>query len=154
MVLETELAAGQRRAGEAHELEVELRRRRLDHPAHPQPRRAGVVAFLVDHVAEAVVDGVHRHQPRGGKGIGQDRRGRIAEPCAEIALESFDERSAAEETRGGERRAERLGWGEVFTGENAREIEADVLQIVGERVSEGVEGRGGDRHGGFRRRSG
>jgi hypothetical protein len=66
----------------------------------------------------------------------------------------FDERSAAEEPRGGERRAERLGGGEVFTGENAREIEADVLQIVGERVAEGVEGRGGDRHGGFRRRSG
>jgi len=154
VVLETELTAGQRRAGEAHELEVELRCRRLDHPAHPQPRRPDVVALLVDHVAEAVVDGVHRHQPRGGEGVGEDGWGRVAEPRAEVALERVDEGAAAEEAGGGQGGADRLRWGEVLPGENAREIEADVLQIIGERVAEGVEGGSGDRHRGFRRRGG
>ena len=154
MVLEAEFAAGQCRAGEAHQLEVELRRRRLDHPAHPQPRRTGVVALFVDHVAEAVVDGVHRHQPRGRHAVGEHGRGGLGQAGVQIALECLDERAAAEEARGSERCAERLGGGEVLAGEDAREIEADVLEIVGEGVAEGVEGGGGDRHGGFQRRSG
>jgi hypothetical protein len=52
-------------------------------------------------------------------------------------------------TRAAARATPRPGGLQVFTGEHAGKIEADVLEFVGERVAEGVERGGGDRHGGW-----
>jgi hypothetical protein len=146
VVLDAQLTAGQGRAGQAHELEIELARGRLGHAAHPQPRRAGLVRLLPQHVPKPVIDGVHRHQAGRGDRVG-DHGGRgVAEACAEVGLHSGGQPAGADETGRRQGHAQRLRGREVLAGEDGGEVEADVLELVGEGVAAGVEGGGRERH--------
>ena len=100
-------------------------------------------------MAEAVIDGIHRHQAGSGGGIGdhRGRYGRVGSP--QIRFDRLGERPAPHEGGGCQGHAQALERLEVFAEENARKIEPDVLQFVGEGVTEGVDRGGGDGHGGW-----
>src|SRR5580658_10204258 len=67
------LASVDRADGEAHQLEVRLAGLGLADAIHAQACRLGAVALFSDHVAEAVVHVVHRHEGGGGVRVVQHR---------------------------------------------------------------------------------
>ena len=147
MVLDAEFASGERRAAEAHQFEVELRRGRLGHPAHPQPWGTGLVALLAQHVTKPIVDGVHRHQAGGGHRVGEHGGGRVAEARTHVRFQGFGERLAADESGRRQRDPQGLGRLEVFASQDGPHIEANILEVVRQGVANGVGGGRGDRHG-------
>ena len=97
------------------------------------------------HVTEAKVDGVHRHQAGGGGGIG-DHGGRpVAERGTDIGREGVRQRPGTDEKGGGQRRAEGLIGFQDLAGQHRLGVEPQILEVVRERLAEGVEGgnRGG-----------
>ena len=139
MAVDADAAAIDRRHRQAPELEVHLVHARLADHVHAQPRRRGLVVRRRRQMGEAVIDVVHRHD--GGRGLGGVKRlGRKLRRKA--CHHRFGGRRIARGQRAGDEGAGALLLGEHRLGRQGREVQLQVLGIVGQRVFQGFDAHG------------